>query len=42
MITEEYTLRILEYKVYKELFGLRNEEGRGGVRKCQNEELHNL
>jgi hypothetical protein len=41
-LREEHTLRVLENRVLRKMFGQKRNEVRGGCRKVHNEELHNL
>jgi hypothetical protein len=41
-LREEHTLRVLENKVLRRMFGPKRDKVTGDWRKLQNEELHNL
>jgi hypothetical protein len=41
-LREEHSLRVLENRVLRRIFGPKREEGAGGSRSQRNEELHNL
>jgi hypothetical protein len=42
ILREEYKLKVFENRVLRRIFGLKRDEMVGGLRKLQNEELHNL
>jgi hypothetical protein len=41
-LREEHRLRLLENRLLRRIFGPKSDEVTGGLRKLNNEELHNL
>jgi hypothetical protein len=42
ILREEHRLRVFENKVLRRIFGSKNDQVTGGLRKLHNVELHNL